>query len=117
MKKLLIFFTSIISLTTNAATLHCNNLVISDVWVEGDRDDNFAFQNKLIIRIKDENGVYTQCGSKSYMHLENTSPAYSGMLSAALTAQTAKKKVEIAINTSNSTPLSNQLAFIRVYED
>ncbi|TDF34972.1 hypothetical protein EYS14_21570 [Alteromonadaceae bacterium M269] len=100
-----------------AATLHCNNLVISDVWVEGDRDDNFAFQNKLVIRIKDENGVYTQCGSKSYMHLENTSPAYSGMLSAALTAQTAKKRVEIAINTNNPTSLSNQLAFIRVYED
>jgi hypothetical protein len=117
MNKVFLMVTTVIVMfhsSSYAATTHCDNFYISDVWVEGARDDNHALANKVVVRIKDSDGSYKQCGGKDYLHIENTSPAYSGMLSIALTAQTTGKKVEIAINTSTTTAYSNQLAFIRI---
>ena len=93
--------------------MHCDSLYISDVWVEGDRDDGHFLQNKLVVKVNDGSGSY-QCGGKTYLYLENTSPAFSGMLSVALSALATNKEVQIAINTSNTTTYSNQLAFIRI---
>ena len=105
-----------IPLVSNAALVTCDNVYISDVWVEGNRDDGFVLQNTMLIRIKDTGGVYTQCNGKDYFHLENTSQAFSGMLSIALTAQTTGKQVQISINTNQSTSnaYSYQIAYIRI---
>ncbi len=114
MRKLIFILWVIVSSSHVAAeTVHCDSLYISDVWVEGDRDDGHVLQNKLIVKVKDSSGTYL-CGGKKYLHLESTSTAFSGMLSIALSALAANKEVEIAINTSNTTVYSHQLAFIRI---
>ncbi len=115
--KRIIFVVSFIFLASAnayAELQYCNNIVITDVWVEGDRDDNHALQNMLVIRVKDHTGNYYNCGEKAYLHLENASSAYAGMLSVALAAQAQSSQVEIAYNTSKTTSYSNQLAFIRI---
>ena len=102
-----------LSVFSYADTLHCDDLYISDVWVEGVRDDGHALQNMLVVKVNDGNGTF-DCGGKTYLHLENTSDAYNSMLSVALSALAANKKVQIAINTNTTTNYSNQLAFIRI---
>jgi hypothetical protein len=97
-----------------AETKYCENVYISDVWVEGARDDGLSLSNTLAFRIKDASGSFVKCEGKDYLHLENSSPAYAGMLSAALTAQTTNKVVDIAVNTSTSTAYSHQVAFIHI---
>ncbi|WP_413163185.1 hypothetical protein [Aeromonas salmonicida] len=114
-----VFFLFFMSCSTHAIAdvVHCNNLYVADVLVEGARDDKFILSNKLAIRVKDASGSYVQCGGRDYLHLENTSPAYNGMLSIALAAHASKKTVQIAINTNSINSHSNQIAFIRVMDN
>jgi hypothetical protein len=91
-----------------AATVDCPAMSISSVAVEGPRDDQHIFQNKLIILFKSE------CASKRYVHADLDHPAFSGFLSIGLAAKAAGRRVDIAVNTNEQTGASNQLAYIAI---
>ncbi|WP_419227331.1 hypothetical protein [Alteromonas sp. OM2203] len=91
-----------------AGVVSCNDMTVKNVTVEGKRDDGFYFENKLIVE-------YNQpCAGKKYTHTNLSNPAFNGFLSIALAAKSTDSKVEIAINSSNTTPQSNQLAYISI---
>ncbi len=106
MKKVFAVISCLISLPLNAATIDCHNMKLESVIVEGPRDDNHFFENKLIIKFDQE------CNGKSYVHADLTHPAFNGFLSIALAAKASEKLVSISVNSSNTTQLSNQIAYI-----
>ncbi|MCS4306778.1 hypothetical protein M2404_001103 [Rheinheimera pacifica] len=91
-----------------SATVDCANMVISSVTVEGPRDDQHVFQNKLLILFQSE------CASKRYVHASLDHPAFNGFLSIALAAKASNRKVHIGVNTNEQTGASNQLAHISI---
>ena len=91
-----------------AATTDCKNIAIQTVAVEGPRDDNHFFQNKLVLVLD------KPCAGKTYVHAALTHPAFDGFLTTALTAKTTNTKVTVSVNTSNTTNLSNQIAYIAI---
>lgn len=106
MKKILTVLSCIIPLTSIAATTDCHNVKLVSVTVEGHRDDNHFFENKLVLKLNKE------CDGKSYAHADLNHPAFNGFLSIALTAKSSEKLVSISINSNNKTSLSNQIAYI-----
>lgn len=120
MKNVLIMLVGLLGALSSslafADTLNCNDLYVSHVYNIGARDDNFMLQNMMVVRLEDGLGNLAQCGGKDYFHLEIGSPAYAGMLSTALTAQTTGHPVQLGINTNtgSGTALSHQLAFILI---
>ena len=93
-----------------AATVECQGVLLKSVVVEGNRDDGFYFQNRLVLHLE------TLCGDKNYADFTLDNPAFSGFLSVALAAKSAAKRVDIAVNTSTATPISYQLAYIALAE-
>ncbi|MCG9597450.1 hypothetical protein L1D15_12055 [Vibrio sp. Isolate25] len=110
MFRKLIFLSLLLSMpvVVNAEVVTCDNSEIVQVYVQGKRDDSLYWQNSLVIQYKNE------CGGKNWTHTDIDSRAMSGFLSVALTAKTTGKKVNVAVNTSNPKPHSNELAFIGI---
>lgn len=95
-------------LPVKADTVNCPNMVIKNIYVEGERDDDYMLENKLAIYFS------TMCKGKQWVHLDVTSPLMASYLAVALSANAQKKKVNVAINTSDTTEVSNQLAYIGI---
>ncbi|WP_283130814.1 hypothetical protein [Enterovibrio norvegicus] len=108
--KILAIAAALISSSAIAETVDCTNMGIVGVYVEGKRDDNFFFQNRMVIKYSKD------CGGKRWSHTDIDNRAMSGFLSIALAAKASGKKVNIATNTSTQTQLSNQLAYIGLVE-
>ena len=106
MKKIFIFLSCLIPLTSIAATTDCHNVKLVGVTVEGPRDDNHFFENKLVLKLDKE------CDGKNYAIADLNHPAFNGFLSIALTAKSTGKPVSISVNSSSQTKLSNQIAWI-----
>lgn len=106
MKKVFTILLCVIPLTSIAATTDCHNIKLESVTVEGPRDDNHFFENKLVLKLDQE------CGGKNYVHADLNHPAFNGFLSIALTAKSSEKLVSISINSNSNTQLSNQIAYI-----
>lgn len=94
------------SFNVHADTVVCNGIKIKHIYVEGDRDDNFYFQNKLAIEFNNE------CAGKLWGHLDLSNPIANQIISIALSAKALDKTINIGVNTSTQTALSNQLAYI-----
>lgn len=125
MKKVFQVATLGLSLTIGAVChadyITCDNLIITDVTVEADRDDQFYLANTMLIRAKHytaagASGAYALCGGKSFFHLEYSASAYSSMLSIALAAQASGTKVEIGVNTNKPTEFTNPIAIIHTHQ-
>lgn len=112
--RLAAFLAVLAPVAASADYVPCYGLKISSVTVEGDRDDGFPLNNKLVLKFEDSAGLPYNCAGKAYVHLENTHVAYQGFLATALAAQISEKLVDIAVNTSVRTNWSNQLAVIVV---
>lgn len=108
MKHIILLLLLTISISSvKAETIYCPNMNILYVYVEGSRDDNFELQNKLVIFFLQE------CAEKRWTHTNIDSPAMSSFLAVALSARANDfGRVSIAVNTSDQTSLSNDLAFI-----
>lgn len=94
-----------------AERVACHGVMLGNVAVQGPRDDNHFFQNRLTIKLIED------CAGKRYIHANLDHPAFDGFLSVALTAKTLKKAVNIAVNTSQATSISNQIAYISLPTD
>ena len=99
---------SFCALSAQASTHDCKNVSIKHVYVEGPRDDNFEFQNKLIIQL-DGN-----CYGRSYLHADLHHPAFDGFLAVALQAKAYNLRANVSINTSKSTSRSYQIAYVGI---
>ena len=99
-------FLSLVSLNLMAETISCENVPITSLYAQGDRDDGFVFHNKFVIEFAGG------CGGKTWAHFDLSNPAASSFISTALSAKAMGKNVIIGVNTSNQTNLSNQLAYI-----
>ncbi|HEY0924138.1 hypothetical protein [Rheinheimera pacifica] len=108
--KILSVMLMIFHATSQSATVDCANMVINSVTVEGPRDDQHVFQNKLLILFQSE------CASKRYVHASLDHPAFNGFLSIALAAKASNRKVHIGVNTNEQTGASNQLAHISIVD-
>lgn len=88
-------------------------LQIIAMGVQGDREDGHEFQNTLVLTLGNSRGEPYQCGGKPYVHIENTSPAYSSILEIAKHAFETRQFIRIGINPSlNSKVLSHQISTI-----
>ncbi len=106
MNKSLIALTCLVSLSATAATEDCHNIKLESVTVEGPRDDNHFFANKLVLKLDQE------CSGKSYAHADLSHPAFNGFLSVALAAKNSNLAVTVSVNSSKQTDLSNQIAYL-----
>ena len=114
MKKLIVLIISLFPIISLGDVVTCKNVIVSQVTVEGDRDDGFYFSNNMVLMLKDQSGNVVSCGDKQYVSLGLNHPAFSALLSVALTAQTTKQSVTVLVNTNSNvtTMLSNQLGAI-----
>ncbi|WP_459780166.1 hypothetical protein [Photobacterium sp. R1] len=108
MKKFFLVLPLLFSSISMAETIDCEGITLDKVTVEGSRDDKHFFENKLVIKL------IQSCGGKSYVHADLSHPAFNGFLSVALAAKAAERKVNISVNTSDTTELSNQVAYIGI---
>ncbi len=91
----------------------CEGVKISLVSIQADRDDDHIFSNKMIIRLKTQQGQQLTCGGKDYHHADITgSLSYASLMAAAIKAHSDNITVNVSINTSNTTSLSNQISVI-----
>ncbi|MFT4941825.1 MAG: hypothetical protein ACI88A_004896 [Paraglaciecola sp.] len=105
---MLVVISCLIPLQSIAAIEYCDNVKLETVVVEGPRDDNFYFQNKLLLKLDQE------CFGMDYVYAGLKHPALNGFIAIALAAKAADKPVRIAINTNTTTALSHQIAFIEL---
>jgi len=108
MKKLLIALTLIMSSQVHSATITCTEINVQEVRVEGTRDDNHFFSNKLVIELDQS------CGGKKHAHAALDHPAFDGFLSIILAAKASGSEVIISINTDNLPQISNQIAWVGI---
>ena len=114
MNKLIMALCLFMPFSAFCEVTYCEDFYISDVWVQGDRDDNSVYQNSLVIRFQNSEGTYLTCGGKDHLYLENTAASFSGMLSIALSAQISGKSVDLAYTTKGGSTNSNKLVFIKM---
>lgn len=84
-----------LSLASHADLISCGSHEIDKLMTQGNRDDNHAHANSLVMTLKD-----TQCNGKPYLIIKNDHPAYQGTLSVALAAKLANKPVEVLVNSN-----------------
>lgn len=112
MKNVILFLMILVPSISHASVVNCNNVYIKSVSVQGIRDDGFQFENELILTLIDANGQDVNCSGKQYIYLSNSDANYPAMLSIAMAAKMSGKAVNISVNTSSSTSISNRLAII-----
>lgn len=102
----------------SASLVTCSDLYVKQVWIEADREDEGTpplYSNKVFIQLANSSGTAVTCNGLTYVYLGNNKPAYNSVMSAALTAMTANKKVTVYVNptyTIGST--ATELAIIMV---
>lgn len=111
---ILLIVATLLPVQSHAAWKSCAGLYVADVWVQGEREDNSFWANKLVLTFKDVNGASVNCEGKPYAYIDNTSAAYNGMLSIAMAAYMADKEVKVAVNTATGSGDSNQLSYIKL---
>ena len=89
-----------------ADLISCGPREIIELYVQADRDDNYPHENKLVIVFDGS------CNGKSQAYIENTHPAYSGLLSTALMAFSTNIPVGSYINSSLTIGQANQLSIL-----
>ncbi|WP_102796402.1 hypothetical protein [Bowmanella denitrificans] len=106
-----IAFSLLYSSVTQAEFYQCYGVEVKRVAVERNRDDNFGFQNNMVIMLS------AKCGGYEWTHTEISHPLMSQFLNIALAAKTTGIKVNIGVNTSTQISgeagvKANQLAYI-----
>lgn len=99
MKYLLLIVLILSSAHSFSEVVNCGSADIRRLAVHGDREGAHDHENKLLIELEKDSLLY-RCDGKSYAYLDNTNPAYSGVLSILLAAQAQGKKVEVWINST-----------------
>ncbi len=67
----------------------------------------------MIIRLKTQQGLRVTCGGKNYHHVDiNGGLSYASLMAAAIKAHTDNIVVNVSVNTSDTTSLSNQISII-----
>ena len=84
-----------------AGILNCGSREIGLISVQGDREGSHHHENRLVLRLS-ENGSLVSCSGNAYLYLDNSDPAFSGILSTLLSAQAQGKKVDVFANGQNT---------------
>lgn len=114
MKKLLIvLFSFILVEQVVAVEQYCgDNLKIRSLFVQRDRDSGSWDQNMLLISLMDEAGNLVKCNDKNHIYLPKDDPQYDRILSVAMAAFMADKKVLVKVNDSNTLVDATKIAYI-----
>ncbi|GEM_PF-1756488 len=99
MKVTITLLLLLIPFFSSAAVVSCATNDVKRILVQADREGSHGHENKLIIQLSN-NGVDILCAGNTYVYIENTSPAYTGVLSVLLAAQASARQVEIFVNTT-----------------
>lgn len=100
MKTLVVFFTClIVPMTSFAEMVSCGKHDIERILVQGDREGIHAYENKLLVELS-QNGTVITCSGKNYVYMDNTDPAYHGVLSAVLAAYASGRQIEVWVNST-----------------
>lgn len=95
-KCALLVFLMVLSASSFAGIIDCGPATVSKLYVQGDRSDGSFHANKLIIIMGQDKK--SQCSDFTFAYLENNDEAYQGILSMAITAFTAGKKLRVVVN-------------------
>ena len=90
---------------SSAATAGCGQYQIKYVWVNGNRDDNNAHANKIVLDL-----IGPACNGFNKVYIENTNPAYDAILATALEAFSNDLYLVVYVNTSTSIADATQIA-------
>lgn len=107
----LLLMTVFINREVMSATIDCHDMELKAVAVQGPRDDKHVFQNKLVLKLAEP------CAGMYWVHADVDDSAFAGFLSVALSAQSMGRKVAISVNTSETTGLSNRIAYIAIVNE
>ena len=102
MKRLLSFIILLSPFLSYGELLNCGYADVDRLIVQGDREGTHGHENTLLASLK-KDGVDVMCSGKNYIYIENTDPAYQGMLSVLLAAQMSGKQVNVFVNTTEIT--------------
>ena len=85
-----------------AGNVYCSGLTINEVFVEGDRQGNYEEQ-KLYVKFS------KACNGKYWGYIENTKPAYSGLLTMALVGLKNKYEYKVRVRTDKTDGTGSEL--------
>jgi hypothetical protein len=96
MKYCLLILLGFFSTSAFSGAIDCGHSILKTVYVQGDRSDGSFHNNKLLIIMGDEKN--SACSDINFAYLENTDDAYDGVLSMAMAAFVAGKRLRVVVN-------------------
>jgi hypothetical protein len=106
MKNFLAFFVIIFSVNVQAGYIDCGKTTLKTVYVQADRSDNSFHGNKLLIIMGDDKNE--ACTNITFAYLENDDDAYNSVLSMAMSAFMAGKKLRVVVSEGAEDSPSNK---------
>ena len=97
----------LLPVASGAAVLSCGVNTIDNVYVQGNRDDNFEHANKAIAKLN------VPCNGVDLVFIENTSPMYKSFLATLLTAFASGVQVSVYVNTSQTISNGTQISILQ----
>lgn len=97
MKILISALFVLFSSMATAQVLDCGYATIDKLYVQGERSDNSIHQNSMVIILGSDKS--SACSGVLYAQVKNNKPEYQGILSLAMAAKFASKKVRLMVKT------------------
>ena len=83
--------------SAKADLLHCGVHSVKSIYIQGERDDNSPYANKILAQLDGQ-----PCNGKSLVYIENNNPNAKAILSGLMAAYTGGTRVGIYVNTSKT---------------
>jgi len=95
-----------------------NNLKAKVVtfFIEGDWSDAAPYSNRLLLKLTNQDGVSFSCNGKNYVYIENSSGAYSSMVSLVYLVYSTNRYLDIVINPDMTSGDASQIAYLQPIE-